>query len=183
MNAALKGLKTRHPSGQLKKSKKIAKSDVTRTVLAQRLKYISAKHAKKSEAGHLLGCLFLDELLEHRQYVAAQKVAEHFARYRIINGLSKPSIQIIDLTAIYGASFSKEDDEEKILKITVAYNDIKRVCKDSKYGDRAFNMLKRIIESDEILAENWRSFSWSSNYFMIRNILTGLAELYRIKNP
>ncbi|MCJ8322775.1 MAG: hypothetical protein HRU29_01710 [Rhizobiales bacterium] len=180
-------LGARQPNGELRRSRKIKQQEVSRTALHQRLKYIDPKHANKPEAGHLLGCLYLNDLLEHRQYVAAQKVAEHFARYRSMLGMPRASIQIIDLNAIFGTS-DNEPDAAKIASIKGHMADIEFIIHQEKapgnlkYPAKTRALLVDILERDEIPASGWQRFSWSPDYQFINSILRDFADLYKLSN-
>lgn len=198
-SAALSGLKPRQKNGELKrkrktskKSKSISNSKETAVVLRQRLKYIDARYIEKPEAGHLLGCLFLNGYLEHRQYIAAQTAAVHYARFRLMKGLPRATIQIVDLNAIFGVG-NQEIDPEKLQAakehigdieyIILQYKDSQNKHKGKVYPSRSLELFQNIIERDEIPPNNWKQFSWTPNYQIINGILNELADLYKIKNP
>ncbi|NRA87604.1 MAG: hypothetical protein HRU28_09450 [Rhizobiales bacterium] len=194
-NPALKGLTRRHPGGRKKQSKKIKKVDEDKFApsnIYQRIQYIADKHVKKQEAGNLLGCLFLDGLLEHRQFEASKKIALHMARYSIITGMPKPTVQAIDLNQISGYS-DFEPDEEKILKAKEHYFNIEQIC-DTLAGQqslcspylfkaKSLTILREILIYDQIPARDWKKFSWSLKYRFVNYLLNEFADHYKLKNP
>lgn len=106
----------RTPSGQISRStrqKEINEEEIMQTALEQRWRNhgLNKKQAKRAEAGHVLGRIFLDnklgkhnkaDSLAHVRLQAGNRYAEDVARYFGLTGIPFPSARAQNLFAVRG---------------------------------------------------------------------------------
>lgn len=182
-------MNSREPNGRPSRRKErtvLLEMDAMNTVAATRIRHMGLKGedafnlAIDPRRGYLLGRIFLDGTISHRQHEAGLRYAEDMARYYGLTGTPFPSPRAQDLFAVRGSggedSASKGERAREARQKMNALRGALLACGDINTGRKVEHTVKLVCVED---IDERRELNPPMKAWLVRG-LNSLAAVYGI---